>query len=173
MFIYYFKLALRSLRRNVVLTALMVAAIGVGIGASMTTADHISRHGGGSDPGEVRAVVRAADRQLGAHQQEGGHWRRGAVCRIRSPTPMRWPHERARGAPSNGHVRHRHCALTPPNPDLQPFQAQARATYRDFFQMFEVPFLLRRSLERGRRRGPRRRRRHLAQTERQGIRRRE
>src|ERR1700761_520717 len=37
MFSYYFALALRSLRRNVVLTVLMIAAVGVGIGASMTT----------------------------------------------------------------------------------------------------------------------------------------
>ena len=34
---YYFGLGLRSLRRNVVLTVLMIVAIGVGIGASMTT----------------------------------------------------------------------------------------------------------------------------------------
>ena len=33
---YYIELALRSLRRNVVLTALMIGAVGVGIGASMT-----------------------------------------------------------------------------------------------------------------------------------------
>ena len=37
MFDYYFGLALRSLKRNIVLTALMIAAVGVGIGASMTT----------------------------------------------------------------------------------------------------------------------------------------
>ncbi|HTD74376.1 MAG TPA: hypothetical protein VK652_12685, partial [Steroidobacteraceae bacterium] len=37
MFSYYFGLAVRSLRRNIVLTALMIAAVGVGIGASMTT----------------------------------------------------------------------------------------------------------------------------------------
>ena len=37
MFNYYFRLALRSLRRNIVLTALMIAAVGIGIGASMTT----------------------------------------------------------------------------------------------------------------------------------------
>ncbi len=36
MFAYSLEIALRSLRRNLVLTALMVAAIGVGIGASMT-----------------------------------------------------------------------------------------------------------------------------------------
>src|SRR5690606_22978259 len=37
MFTYYFKLALRSFRRNKVLTALMVLAIALGIGAAMTT----------------------------------------------------------------------------------------------------------------------------------------
>ena len=37
MFAYYVNLGLRSLRRNLVLTSLMVMAIGVGIGASMTT----------------------------------------------------------------------------------------------------------------------------------------
>ncbi len=37
MFGYYLDLALRSLKRNKVLTALMVLAIGLGIGASMTT----------------------------------------------------------------------------------------------------------------------------------------
>ena len=34
---YYLQLALRSFRRNKVLTALMVLTIGVGIGAAMTT----------------------------------------------------------------------------------------------------------------------------------------
>jgi putative ABC transport system permease protein len=37
MFAYYLDLALRSFRRNKVLTALMVLAIALGIGASMTT----------------------------------------------------------------------------------------------------------------------------------------
>ena len=37
MFGYYIDLALRSLRRNKALTALMVLAIALGIGASMTT----------------------------------------------------------------------------------------------------------------------------------------
>ena len=37
MFGYYLDLALRSLKRNPVLTGLMVLAIALGIGASMTT----------------------------------------------------------------------------------------------------------------------------------------
>src|SRR5579863_5642897 len=36
MFRYYFRLGIRSLRRNTVLTGLMIAAIAVGIGACMT-----------------------------------------------------------------------------------------------------------------------------------------
>src|SRR5580698_2152992 len=36
MFNYYLRLALKSLKRNLVLTSLMIAAIGVGIGAAMT-----------------------------------------------------------------------------------------------------------------------------------------
>jgi len=37
MFTYYLKLATISIRRNIVLTALMILAIGLGIGACMTT----------------------------------------------------------------------------------------------------------------------------------------
>jgi putative ABC transport system permease protein len=37
MFAYYFELGLRSLRRNPVLTGLMVMAIGFGVAASMIT----------------------------------------------------------------------------------------------------------------------------------------
>jgi hypothetical protein len=37
MFGYYLDLAIRSLKRNKLLTALMVLAIAIGIGASMTT----------------------------------------------------------------------------------------------------------------------------------------
>src|SRR5260221_2734480 len=31
-------------------------------------------------------------------------------------------------------------ALTPPNPQLLPFQVPARPAYTDFFRMFDVPF---------------------------------
>ena len=48
MFSYYFQLGLRSLRRNPVLTALMVLGIALGIAASMTTLTVM--HVMGSDP---------------------------------------------------------------------------------------------------------------------------
>ena len=56
MFNYYFGLALRSLKRNLVLTVLMIAAIGVGIGASMTTLDGVSRHGQDPIPQKSRQL---------------------------------------------------------------------------------------------------------------------
>jgi len=37
MLAYYFDLALRSFKRNIALTILMIVAIGFGVGASMTT----------------------------------------------------------------------------------------------------------------------------------------
>ena len=36
MFAYYLRLAIKSIRRNAVMSALMVSAIGIGIGACMT-----------------------------------------------------------------------------------------------------------------------------------------
>ena len=71
MFNYYFGLALRSLKRNVVLTALMIAAIGVGIGASMTTLTVFRAMGSDPIPQKSRQLFAAADRQLGAEASIG------------------------------------------------------------------------------------------------------
>jgi putative ABC transport system permease protein len=60
-FAYYCKLALASLRRNGVLTTLMILTIAVGIGASMTTLT-IFREIGGSDPAEGHTAVHSAAR---------------------------------------------------------------------------------------------------------------
>ena len=62
MFNYYLRLALRSLKRNIVLTTLMIAAVGVGIGASMTTLTVFWCHGQRPHTGKVASVVRGADR---------------------------------------------------------------------------------------------------------------
>ena len=82
---YYLTLALRSLKRNVVLTVLMIAAIGVGIGASMTTLTVFRAMAGDPIPSKSAAIVRGANRQLGA---EEGHRRRrqGQPCKSSSAT---------------------------------------------------------------------------------------
>jgi putative ABC transport system permease protein len=140
MFGYYLKLALRSLKRNVVLTVLMIAAIGVGIGASMTTvtiframdADPIPEKSGQLFAPQIDNYGADNKKVVGGdeeHLQE-------QITYIDAVNLM------------NAHPAKRQAAMyvtalpvTPPNRDLLPFQQQTRATYRDFFEMFDVPFL--------------------------------
>jgi len=138
MFTYYLGLALRSLRRNVVLTALMIAVIGVGIGASMTTLTIFRAMA--ADPIPVKSG------QLFAPQID--NW---------GPDSFQAEETSDRLQPQisyidaiglmNAHAARRQAvmyatvhALTPSNPQLQPFQVSGRATSSDFFAMFDAPF---------------------------------
>jgi len=140
MFVYYFKLALRSLKRNVVLTALMIAAIGVGIGASMTTLTIFRAMD--ADP------IPAKSSQLFAPQIDNwGPTNKKVVTGDEMHLEDQITYIDAVNL-MNAHAATRQAAmyvtalpLTPPNRELLPFQVQARATYTDFFQMFDVPFL--------------------------------
>jgi putative ABC transport system permease protein len=139
-FNYYLSLALRSLKRNIVLTVLMIAAVGVGIGASMTTL----------------TVFRAMDkdpipqksRQLFAVQID--NWGPDDKSIVPSDEEHLRPQISYLDAVGlmNAKAAHRQsamyktgAALTPANGDLLPFQVQIRATYTDFFPMFQTPFL--------------------------------
>jgi len=140
MFNYYFRLALRSLKRNVVLTALMIAAIGVGIGASMTTLTLFRAMA--SDPIPQKSA------QLFEPQIDNwGPLKHGEVTGESGSLPEQVSYTDAM-AWMNAHAARRQTAmyatslaLTPSNPDVRPFQIPARATFSDFFPMFDVPFL--------------------------------
>ncbi|MDP9008939.1 MAG: ABC transporter permease [Pseudomonadota bacterium] len=138
MFNYYFGLAVRSLRRNVVLTVLMIAAIGVGIGASMTTLTVFRAMAGDPIPNKSR--------QLFAVQIDNWGPSKSGVATADDKLQPQISYPDAIGL-MNAHAALRQTAmyttgfgLTPSNPDLRPFQVQTRATYTDFFPMFEVPF---------------------------------
>lgn len=139
MFNYYFKLALRSLKRNVVLTVLMIAAIGVGIGASMTTLTVFRAMD--NDP------IPQKSRQLFAVQID--NW--GPESRSIVPGDAEHFQEQisyidaiglmnARAARRQSAMYKTGGALTPANPEVLPFQVHIRATYADFFYMFLTPF---------------------------------
>jgi putative ABC transport system permease protein len=135
---YYITLALRSLKRNVVLTALMIAAIGVGIGASMTTLTVFRAMAGDPIPGKSR--------QLFAVQIDNWGPKKGIVSGDKDNLQDQISYIDAT-ALMNARAAHRQSAmyttgfaLTPSNQDLRPFQVQARAAYADFFAMFDVPF---------------------------------
>jgi putative ABC transport system permease protein len=138
MFNYYFSLALRSLRRNVVLTVLMIAAIGVGIGASMTTLTLFRAMA--SDP------LPHKSRQLYAVQIDNWGPKQGIMTGDKDNLQTQISYLDAIGL-MNAHAAHRQSAmyttgfaLTPEKADLRPFLVQARAAYTGFFSMFEVPF---------------------------------
>lgn len=139
MFAYYLNLAVRSLKRNMVLTALMIAAIGVGIGASMTTLTVFRAMSG--DP------IPEKSHQLFAVQI--GNWdpqrRRGLGGDPEGLQPQLTYIDatalmKAHVAPRQTAMYVTGFALTPSNPEVRPFQVQSRATYADFFAMFQVPF---------------------------------
>jgi len=140
MFGYYCGLAIRSLKRNVVLTVLMIAAIGVGIGASMTTLTVFRAMG--SDP------IQGKSEQLFAVQID--NWGPSASGSA-SGKPDRLQSQlsyidamnlmQAHPAKRQSAMYASSLALTPSNPDLHAFRVHVRAPYTDFFAMFEVPFL--------------------------------
>jgi putative ABC transport system permease protein len=135
---YYFILALRSLKRNAVLTVLMIAAIGVGIGASMTTLTVFRAMAGDPIPNKSR--------QLFAVQIDNWGPKHGIVNGDELNLQAQISYldaiglMTARAAQRQAAMYATGFALTPSNPDLRPFQVQARATYADFFPMFDVPF---------------------------------
>jgi putative ABC transport system permease protein len=135
MFGYYLDLALRSLRRNKVLTALMVLAIGLGIGASMTmlTVLHVMT----ADPIPDRSA-RLFYPQIDPKSTE--NYTKGEE----PPDQFTWidamnllhAHKGARQvAMTGGQV-----TVRPPQGAGRAFYADARYATADFFAMFEVPF---------------------------------
>src|SRR4029077_3859995 len=135
---YYLTLALRSLKRNVVLTVLMIAAIGVGIGASMTTLTVFRAMAGDPIPGKSR--------QLFAVQIDNWGPRKGIIgFRDKDNLEEQLSYIDAIGLMNARAARRQSAmyttgmALTPSNPDLRPFQVGIRAAYTDFFPMFDVP----------------------------------
>jgi putative ABC transport system permease protein len=135
---YYFTLALRSLRRNIVFTALMIIAIGVGIGASMTMLTILRAASGDPLPQKsARLFVPQID-NIGPH--------RNAPPQSQDLLPTYLTYMDVTGL-MRAHAATRQAAMypttlsiTPPDPVQNPLQVYARATYSDLFPMFDVPF---------------------------------
>ena len=135
MFAYYLDLALRSLKRNPILTALMVLSIGLGIGASMTMITVLHVMSGDPLPGRSGQLFYP---QLDPQSMED--YLKGAE----PPAQMAWIDAMnllrdgrgvQRAAMSGGQV-----VLRSPHGDGQAFYADARFTTTGFFPMFDVPF---------------------------------
>jgi putative ABC transport system permease protein len=136
MFAYYFDLALRSFRRNKALTALMVLAIALGIGASMTTLTIF--HVLSGDP-----IPQKSDRlfyvQMDPATMDGytaGEEPDEQLTRFDAEELLRQARGDRQAMMTGGGV-----AIEPRKQGMSPFQADARYTSADFFPMFDAPFL--------------------------------
>ena len=137
MFNYYLGLALRSLRRNTVLTVLMIAAIGVGIGASMTTLTIFRAMSGNPIPRKSGQLYVPQIDSWGPDNPDKQTSDQLPI-QISYTDAMAWM--KARAARRQTALYAAALPLRPSNPQLKPFKVTARAAYADFFPMFEVPF---------------------------------
>ncbi|HUW52244.1 MAG TPA: ABC transporter permease [Rhodanobacter sp.] len=135
MFGYYLDLALRSFRRNRALTALMVLAIALGIGASMTTLTVLHVLSGDPLPGTSRTLYapQLDPRDMGDYQPQD-----------EPPDQVTWIDGmnllQAKRADRQALMTGGSVAIQPAQSALDPFYEPARYTTADFFAMFGVPF---------------------------------
>ena len=136
MFAYYFDLALRSFRRNRILTTLMVLAIALGIGASMTTLTIFHVLSGAPIPQKSERLFTV---QLDPGTMRGytaGEEPDDQLTRYDAEELLRQKHGARQAMMTGGSV-----AVEPQKQGLDPFYVDARYTSADFFPMFDTPFL--------------------------------
>jgi putative ABC transport system permease protein len=137
MFQYYFMLGLRSLRRNPALTALMVLTLAIGVAASVSTLTIL--HVMSGDP-----IPHKSDRLFVPVIDVGplDNYTPGA-----EPNDEQMTYIDARNLLKSGVGEHRtavygvSAAVEPARKDLAVFSSSGLAATRDFFAMFETPFM--------------------------------
>lgn len=134
MFAYYLDLALRSLKRNKILTALMVIAIAVGIGASMTTLTVMHLLSGDPLPDKSGKLFYA---QVDAVPDTSySHTEPQDMLDYQSAMDLWGAHRADRQAL----IVDSQLKVHAPGVDLPPLMEMMLSTTADFFPMFEVPF---------------------------------
>ena len=138
---YYFMLALASLRRNVGLTALMIAAVAVGIGASMSVLVVYRAMAGDPIPSKAHQLYAVQIDSWGPDRRSVSASAHGDALQDQLSYADATALMRAHAAKRQAAMYMTWMTVTPENVQLNPFEVSARATYGDFFTMFDVPFL--------------------------------
>lgn len=136
MYGYYFTLAMRSFKRNQILTALMVVAIALGIGASMTTLTVYRILSGDPLPGRSHALFYPQLDSSSMEEYVAGGEPEDQMTRYDAEELLRQYRADLQAVMKQGSV-----LIKPARAELGPFSADARYTSSDFFPMFGVPFL--------------------------------
>ena len=136
MFGYYFNLALRSFRRDKALTALMVLAIALGIGACMTTLTVFHVLSGDPIPDKSDRLFYVQLDAESMNDYTPGQEPNEQVTRYDAETLLRDKRGARQALMTGGGI-----SITPDQEGLVPFTSDARYTSADFFPMFDVPML--------------------------------
>ncbi|KFL37281.1 ABC transporter permease [Arenimonas donghaensis] len=137
MYGYYLSLGFRSLRRNPVLTSLMVLTLSVGVAASMTTLTLLRGMSGDPIPqkSDVLFVPLLDNRPVN----------NGPFTDPEPPTQLTMRDTMALWERGEGKRQTPVYGISPPidsgRADLPPFFSDGLAVGRDFFAMFDVPFV--------------------------------
>ena len=136
MFGYYFNLALRSFRRDKALTALMVLAIALGIGACMTTLTVFHVLSGDPIPDKSDRLFYVQLDAESMNDYTPGQEPNEQVTRYDAETLLGDKRGARQALMTGGGI-----SITPDQEGLVPFTSDARYTSADFFPMFDVPML--------------------------------
>ena len=136
MFAYYFDLALRSFRRNKALTALMVLAIALGIGASMTTLTVFHVLSGDPLPSKSSKLFYVQLDPASMQGYQAGEEPEEQVTRFDAEELLRQKRGDRQAMMTGGSF-----GIEPAKQGLDPFYADSRYTTADFFPTFDAPFL--------------------------------
>jgi putative ABC transport system permease protein len=135
MFAYYFQLGLRSLRRNPILTALMVIAIGFGVAASMTSYSVFRAVSSNPIPQKSSQLYAVQIDNYGPQHNNKGE----------PPDELDYTDAMAL---QQAHKALRQTALypvllsvIPATANQTPIRPSTYAVYADAFRMFDIPFL--------------------------------
>ncbi|MCC2603852.1 ABC transporter permease [Planctobacterium marinum] len=134
---YYLRLAFISMRRNPVLSSLMVLAIALGIGACMTTitVNYLMSN---------NPIKHKSDVLFHVQLDNWGPFE-AAVDPNDPPYQLTWTDatnlQQAQQGIRQAAMAKSGGVVEPADPNIKPFQAGYRLTYSDFFSMFDVPFL--------------------------------
>jgi putative ABC transport system permease protein len=136
MFAYYLDLALRSLKRNKALTALMVLAIALGIGASMTTLTVLHVLSGDPLPGKSAQLYYP---QIDPQDLKGMMPGKEPPEQLTLVDGLNLLH--AARADRQALMAGGSAPIDPGKADMDPFYVETRYTTTGFFPMFDAPFL--------------------------------
>ncbi|HVI55222.1 MAG TPA: ABC transporter permease [Luteibacter sp.] len=140
MFVYYMELALRSLRRSRALTALMILAIALGIGACMTTLTVLHVLSGDPLPGRSGSIFypQMDPRDMKDYASDQASPSQEFPRQLTWVDGMNLLH--ARRADRQALMVGGQVAMQAADARTDPFFSSARYTTADFFPMFDTPF---------------------------------